>query len=43
MTAAYFDQFNIVSLITIRAPFLGDFAVSFTNSSLMMLSVITVF
>nr|YP_232809.1 ATP synthase F0 subunit 6 [Tethya actinia]AAP59068.1 ATP synthase F0 subunit g [Tethya actinia] len=35
MLAAYFDQFNVIRLITIHA-FLGDFSVTFTNSSMMM-------
>nr|CAD1874627.1 atp6 [Tethya wilhelma] len=35
MLAAYFDQFNVIRLITIQA-FLGDFTVTFTNSSMMM-------
>ena len=42
MIAAYFDQFNIVRLITIQA-FWGDWLVTFTNSSLMMMLVVTIF
>ena len=38
MIAAYFDQFNIVRLVTIQA-FLGDWLVTFTNSSLMMMGL----
>ena len=36
MVAAYFDQFNVIRLITIQA-FLGDITVTFTNSSMMMI------
>lgn len=39
MLAAFFDQFNVVRLITIQA-FPGD--VTFTNSSMMMGLVITI-
>ena len=35
MLAAFFDQFNVVRLITIQA-FPGDLLVTFTNSSMMM-------
>ena len=42
MIAAYFDQFNVVRLITIQA-FWGDWLVTFTNSSLMMMLVVTIF
>lgn len=35
MLAAFFDQFNVVRLITIQA-FPGDWLVTFTNSSMMM-------
>ncbi len=35
MLVAYFDQFNIVSLITIQI-FWGEWLITFTNSSLMM-------
>ena len=42
MLAAYFDQFNIVKLITIQA-FWGDWLVTFTNSSLMMGLAVTIF
>ena len=41
MLAAFFDQFNVVRLITIQA-FPGDLLVTFTNSSMMMVLVITV-
>nr|ADO51437.1 ATP synthase F0 subunit 6 [Plakina trilopha] len=45
MLAAYFDQFNVVNLITIwTATFYGGYLTfSFTNSSLMMLFVIILF
>ena len=42
MLAAYFDQFNIVKLITIQA-FWGDWLVTFTNSSMMMVLAVTIF
>lgn len=42
MLAAYFDQFNVVKLITIQA-FWGDWLVTFTNSSLMMGLAVTIF
>ena len=42
MFAAFFDQFNIVRLITIQ-PFLGDWLVTFTNSSMMMMLAVTIF
>nr|AMV74138.1 ATP synthase F0 subunit 6 [Spongilla lacustris] len=42
MLAAYFDQFNVVRLITIQA-FLGDWLVTFTNSSMMMVLAVTIF
>lgn len=41
MLAAFFDQFNIVRLITIQL-FVGDWLVSFTNFSMMMLLVICI-
>lgn len=36
MAGAYFDQFNIVRLITIEG-FVGDWLIAFTNSSMMLL------
>lgn len=42
MLAAYFDQFNVVKLITIQA-FWGDWLVTFTNSSLMMGLAVIIF
>lgn len=42
MLAAYFDQFNVIRLITLQA-FWGNWSVSFTNSSLMMLVGVTIF
>ena len=42
MFAAYFDQFNIVRLITIQA-FWGDWLVTFTNSSMIMGLAVTIF
>ena len=42
MLAAYFDQFNVIRLITLQA-FWGNWSVSFTNSSLMMLVGVTMF
>lgn len=41
MVAAYFDQFNVIRLITIQA-FLGDVTVTITNSSMMMILGVTV-
>uniref|UniRef100_A0AAU8HNV9 ATP synthase subunit a n=1 Tax=Porifera sp. TaxID=3140030 RepID=A0AAU8HNV9_9METZ len=41
MLAAYFDQFNVIRLITIQA-LLGDWSVTFTNSSMMMVVVVTI-
>nr|AAK51958.1 ATP synthase F0 subunit 6 [Halichondria sp. RFW-2001] len=42
MLAAYFDQFNVIRLITIQVP-LVDWLVTFTNSSMMMvLAVVAV-
>nr|YP_010426357.1 ATP synthase F0 subunit 6 [Terpios hoshinota]USL48471.1 ATP synthase F0 subunit 6 [Terpios hoshinota] len=40
MLAAYFDQFNVIRLITIQAS-LGDWLVTFTNSSMMMVLAVT--
>ena len=37
----YFDQFNIIALITIQA-FWGDWLITFTNSALMMAFVVIV-
>nr|YP_001648456.1 ATP synthase F0 subunit 6 [Amphimedon compressa]ABW76531.1 ATP synthase F0 subunit 6 [Amphimedon compressa] len=42
MLAAYFDQFNVVRLITIQA-FMGDWLVTFTNTSMMMVLAVTIF
>lgn len=39
MLAAYFDQFNIIRLITIQALF-EDWSITFTNSSMMMVIAI---
>ena len=41
MLAAYFDQFNVIRLITIEAS-LGDWLITFTNSSMMMVLAVTV-
>lgn len=41
MFAAYFDQFNVVKLITIQV-FLGDWSVIFTNSSMMMVLAVII-
>ena len=41
MLAAYFDQFNVIRLITIQA-LLGDWLVTFTNSSMMMVLAVTI-
>nr|YP_009473315.1 ATP synthase F0 subunit 6 [Halichondria okadai]AVI26198.1 ATP synthase F0 subunit 6 [Halichondria okadai] len=41
MLAAYFDQFNVIRLITVEA-FLGDWLITFTNSSMMMVLAVTV-
>lgn len=38
----FFDQFNVVKLITIQV-FLGDWSVTFTNSSMMMVLAVTIF
>ena len=42
MFAAYFEQFNVIKLITIQA-FWGDWLVTFTNSSLMMMLGVAIF
>lgn len=42
MLAAYFDQFNVVRLISVQT-FWGNWLVSFTNSSLMMMLGVTIF
>nr|ATI10784.1 ATP synthase F0 subunit 6 [Plenaster craigi] len=42
MFAAYFEQFNVIKLITIQAPW-GDWIVTFTNSSLMVTLAVTIF
>lgn len=41
MLAAFFDQFNVIRLITIHA-FLGDWIVAFTNSMMMMVLAVTI-
>lgn len=41
MLAAYFDQFNVIRLITIEAS-LGDWLITFTNSSMMMVLAVTI-
>nr|YP_009093878.1 ATP synthase F0 subunit 6 [Poecillastra laminaris]AIT59106.1 ATP synthase F0 subunit 6 [Poecillastra laminaris] len=41
MFAAYFDQFNVIKLITIQV-FLGDWSVTFTNSSMMMVLAVII-
>lgn len=41
MLSAYFDQFNIVRLITIQ-PYWGDWLITFTNSSLMMVLAVSI-
>lgn len=41
MFAAYFDQFNVVKLITIQV-YLGDWSVIFTNSSMMMVLAVII-
>ena len=41
MLAAFFDQFNVVRLVTIQA-FPGDWLVTITNSSIMMVLVIII-
>lgn len=41
MLSAYFDQFNIIALITIQA-LGGGWLITFTNSALMMVFVVTV-
>ena len=41
MLAAYFDQFNVIRLITIHA-FLGDMTVTLTNSSMMIILGVTI-
>lgn len=42
MLSAYFDQFNIIALITIQAWGGGGWLITFTNSALMMAFVVTV-
>ena len=42
MVAAYFDQFNIVRLMTLQV-FSGEWLITFTNSTLMMLMVLIIF
>lgn len=41
MYAAYFDQFNVIKLITIQV-FIGDWSVIFTNSSMMMVLAVII-
>ena len=42
MLAAYFDQFNVIRLVTIQA-FHEDWLITFTNSSMMMVLAIIMF
>ena len=42
MFAAYFDQFNVIRIITVQL-FLGERSVTFTNSSMMMVLAVLIF